>query len=144
MFPGSNQADGNCPSCHQMRYWMLSLVLSPGKALLGEVDRCLTGPRGMTHVTGKPLDYKKKKKKKKKKIRRRGKQGVKKKLRELRNKGQHKHTHIHTYWLEMETYGRLLGPFVCFGSRVSDLNPSVLFFYIYKIKFFFSVFGLSH
>ncbi|KAF3598097.1 hypothetical protein DY000_02023952 [Brassica cretica] len=33
-----------------MRYWVLGLVPSPGKALPGEVDRCLTGPRGMIHV----------------------------------------------------------------------------------------------
>nr|VDD29317.1 unnamed protein product [Brassica oleracea] len=39
------QAEGNCPSCHQMRYWVLGLVPSPGIALPGEVDRCLTGPR---------------------------------------------------------------------------------------------------
>ncbi|KAL0835399.1 hypothetical protein Bca101_087288 [Brassica carinata] len=32
-----------------MWYWVLGLVPSPGKALPGEVDRCLTGPRGMTH-----------------------------------------------------------------------------------------------
>ncbi|CAF2069260.1 unnamed protein product [Brassica napus] len=33
-----------------MRYWVLDLVPSPGKALPGEVDRCLTGPRGMIHI----------------------------------------------------------------------------------------------
>ncbi|KAH0938302.1 hypothetical protein HID58_005763 [Brassica napus] len=43
------QAEANYPFCHQMRYWVLGLVPSPGKALPGEVDRCLTGPRGMTH-----------------------------------------------------------------------------------------------
>ena len=58
------QAEANCSFCHQMRYWVLDLVPSPGKALPGEVDRCLIGSRGMTHVSGKPMDYKKKKKKK--------------------------------------------------------------------------------
>ncbi|KAF3502477.1 hypothetical protein F2Q69_00040863 [Brassica cretica] len=43
------QSEGNCPSYHQMRYWVLGLVPSPGKALPGEVDRCLTGSRGMIH-----------------------------------------------------------------------------------------------
>ncbi|CAN6919851.1 unnamed protein product [Brassica oleracea] len=33
-----------------MRYWVLGLVLSPGKAFPGEVDRCLTGSRGMIHA----------------------------------------------------------------------------------------------
>ena len=56
-----HQAEANCPFCHQMRYWVLGLVPSPGKTLPGEVDRCLTGPRGMIHVSGEPLDYKKKK-----------------------------------------------------------------------------------
>ena len=46
-----------------MRYWVLGFVLSPGKALPGEVDRCLTGSREMIHVSGEPLDYQKKKKK---------------------------------------------------------------------------------
>ncbi|KAF3530756.1 hypothetical protein DY000_02040663 [Brassica cretica] len=39
------QTEGNCPSCHQMRYWVLGLVPSPGIALPDEVDRCLTGSR---------------------------------------------------------------------------------------------------
>uniref|UniRef100_A0A0D3CIU5 Endoplasmic reticulum transmembrane protein n=1 Tax=Brassica oleracea var. oleracea TaxID=109376 RepID=A0A0D3CIU5_BRAOL len=43
------QAEANCPFCHQMRYWVLGLVPSPGKALPGEMDRCLTRPRGMIH-----------------------------------------------------------------------------------------------
>ncbi|KAH0853274.1 hypothetical protein HID58_093344 [Brassica napus] len=38
--------EANCPFCH---HWVLGLVPSPGKALPGEVDRCLTGPRGMIH-----------------------------------------------------------------------------------------------
>ncbi|CAF1863501.1 unnamed protein product [Brassica napus] len=38
------QAEANYPFCHQMRYWVLGLVPSPGKALPGEVDRCLNGP----------------------------------------------------------------------------------------------------
>ncbi|CAG7892247.1 unnamed protein product, partial [Brassica rapa] len=54
------QAEANCPFCHQMRpkmrYWVLGLVPSSGKALPDEVDRCLTGPRGMIHVSGEPLD----------------------------------------------------------------------------------------
>ncbi|KAF3585900.1 hypothetical protein F2Q69_00029631 [Brassica cretica] len=33
------------------RYWVRS---SPGKALSGEVDCCLTGPRGMTREAGNP------------------------------------------------------------------------------------------
>ncbi|CAF2016053.1 unnamed protein product [Brassica oleracea] len=49
MFPDSTHAEGNCPSCHQMRYWVVDLIPSPGKALPDEVDRCLTGPRGMIH-----------------------------------------------------------------------------------------------
>ena len=55
------QTEANCLFCHQMRYWVLGLVPSPGKVLPGEVDRCLTGPRGITHVSGEPLDYQKKK-----------------------------------------------------------------------------------
>ena len=43
-----------------MRYWVLDLVSSPGKAFPDEVDRCLTGSRGMIHVSGEPLDYQKK------------------------------------------------------------------------------------
>ncbi|CAN6864766.1 unnamed protein product, partial [Brassica oleracea] len=43
------QTEVNCPFCHQMRYWVLDLIPSPGKALPGEVDRCLTGSRGMIH-----------------------------------------------------------------------------------------------
>ncbi|KAF3530798.1 hypothetical protein DY000_02040501 [Brassica cretica] len=39
------QAESNCPFCHQMRYWVLGLIPSPGTALPGEVDRCLTGSR---------------------------------------------------------------------------------------------------
>ncbi|KAL0672408.1 hypothetical protein Bca4012_000388 [Brassica carinata] len=58
------QAEANCPFCHQMRYWVLGLVPSPGKALPGEMNRCLTGPRRMIHVSGEPLDYQKKNKKK--------------------------------------------------------------------------------
>ena len=40
------------------RYWVRS---SPGKALPGEVDRCLTGPRGMIREAGTPGLSKKKK-----------------------------------------------------------------------------------
>ena len=39
------------------RYWVRS---SPGKALPGEVNRCLTGPRGMTREMGNPWIKKKK------------------------------------------------------------------------------------
>uniref|UniRef100_A0A0D3ANA0 Uncharacterized protein n=1 Tax=Brassica oleracea var. oleracea TaxID=109376 RepID=A0A0D3ANA0_BRAOL len=45
------QAEANCPFCHQMRYWVLDLVSSPGKTFPGEMDRCLTGLRGMIHVS---------------------------------------------------------------------------------------------
>ncbi|KAF3519865.1 hypothetical protein DY000_02060989 [Brassica cretica] len=38
------QAEGNCPSCHQMRYWVLGLVPRPGITLPGEVDCYVTGP----------------------------------------------------------------------------------------------------
>lgn len=49
--------------CHQMQYWMLGLVLSPGITLPGEVDRCLTGPGGIIRVSGEPSDYQKKQQK---------------------------------------------------------------------------------
>ncbi|WZZ72605.1 hypothetical protein YC2023_083975 [Brassica napus] len=45
-----------------MRYWVLGLVPSPGKTLPDEVDRCLTGARGIIHLSEEPLDYQKKKK----------------------------------------------------------------------------------
>ena len=38
------------------RYWVRS---SPGKALPDEVDRCLTGPRGMIREAGNPWIIKK-------------------------------------------------------------------------------------
>lgn len=45
--------------CHQMRYWVFELILSPGIIFPGKVDRCLTGSRGIIRVSGEPRIIKK-------------------------------------------------------------------------------------
>ena len=63
MFPGSTPGGGELSILSSNANWVLDLVPNPDKTLPGEVDRCLTGSRGMIHVSGEPLDYQKKKKK---------------------------------------------------------------------------------
>ncbi|KAJ4916279.1 hypothetical protein Rs2_01829 [Raphanus sativus] len=62
--PGFEPSGGELPlPYHQMRYWMLGLVLSSGIILPGEVDRCLTGPGRIipdVEALPKSVDWRKK------------------------------------------------------------------------------------
>ncbi|KAF3486787.1 hypothetical protein F2Q69_00054728 [Brassica cretica] len=49
ILPGSTPGGGELSILSSNANWVLGLVPNPDKTLPGEVDRCLTGHRGMIH-----------------------------------------------------------------------------------------------